>query len=129
DWPECELLLSTARPSGSLVVPELDPWFLDRAVPMMPPMEAYDMAVPAAAPMRAMARGVGAAQPITEVVATQEQGVTAATYRPARPVAVPADGSSHRATVAVERMSAHRDYVTAPVRSAEAHLRATVVNT
>jgi uncharacterized protein (TIGR02231 family) len=129
DWPECELLLSTARPSGSLVVPELDPWFLDRAVPMMPPMEAYDMAVPAAAPMRAMALGHRAAPPITEVVATQEQGLTAATYRPARPVAVPADGSSHRATVAVERMSARRDYVTAPVRAAEAHLRATVVNT
>jgi uncharacterized protein (TIGR02231 family) len=42
---------------------------------------------------------------------------------------VPADGTAHRATVAVERMRARRDYITAPVQAPEAHLRATVVNT
>ncbi len=40
-----------------------------------------------------------AAAPMTEAVATVEQGVTAATYQPVRPVAVPADGGAHRATV------------------------------
>src|SRR6266545_2565940 len=33
DWPECELLLSTARPSGAVTVPELGPWYLDRIRP------------------------------------------------------------------------------------------------
>jgi uncharacterized protein (TIGR02231 family) len=135
DWPECDLRLSTARPSGSLAVPELDPWFLDRVRPVPPPMPmadaGYDMEMTmAGAPMQAMApRGVGRAVPVRAAVATVEEGVTAATYRPARPVAVPADGTAHRATVAVERMGARRDYITAPVRAPEAHLRATVVNT
>ena len=36
DWPECELALSTARPAVSVVVPELQPWYLDRRVPPPP---------------------------------------------------------------------------------------------
>jgi uncharacterized protein (TIGR02231 family) len=65
---------------------------------------------------------------VTDGVATVEQGVAAATYRPARPVAVPADGAAHRATVAVLELPAALDYITAPVRAPEAHLRAVVVN-
>jgi uncharacterized protein (TIGR02231 family) len=134
DWPECDLRLSTARPSGSLAVPELDPWFLDRVRPVPPPTPmadaGYDMEMTmAAAPAGAVAARSVARAAVRESVATVEEGVTAATYRPARPVAVPADGTAHRATVAVERLRARRDYVTAPVRAAEAHLRATVVNT
>ena len=30
DWPECALTLSTARPTATAKVPELDPWYLDR---------------------------------------------------------------------------------------------------
>ncbi|WP_255408523.1 DUF4139 domain-containing protein [Plantactinospora sp. KBS50] len=52
-----------------------------------------------------------------------------ATYRPARAVAVPADGSSHRAVVAAFDLPARLDHVTAPVRAPEAYLRATVTNT
>jgi uncharacterized protein (TIGR02231 family) len=132
DWPECDLRLSTARPSGAVSVPELDPWFLDRLRPA-PPIPA---AMPAqtlggSAPMMARSVGFAAADGVAvrESVAAVEPGVTAATYRPARAVAVPADGTAHRATVAVLRLEAKLDYVTAPVRAAEAHLRATVVNT
>ncbi|MGW0434235.1 DUF4139 domain-containing protein [Micromonospora sp. NPDC003197] len=138
DWPECELLLSTARPSAAATVPELDPWYLDRFRPVPPPpvqtfgaMQPMSMsAQPAGAPPVAPAPA-GAARTsarVKESVATVEQGVAAATYRPARPVAVPADGSAHRATVAVLEMPTKLDYLTAPVRAEEAHLRATVVN-
>ena len=42
DWPECELALSTARPANTVVVPELQPWYLDRRVPPPPaPAAAY----------------------------------------------------------------------------------------
>jgi uncharacterized protein (TIGR02231 family) len=75
-----------------------------------------------------MARAAVPPPPIQTAPATVEQGVTAATYRTTRAVAVPADGSSHRATVAVLTLDAALDYVTAPVRAPEAHLRATVVN-
>jgi uncharacterized protein (TIGR02231 family) len=70
-----------------------------------------------------------AAAPMAESVATMEHGITAATYRPDRPVAVPADGAAHRATVAVAELAARRDYLTAPVLAPDAHLRATVANT
>jgi uncharacterized protein (TIGR02231 family) len=134
DWPECLLKLSTARPSGSLAVPELDPWYVDRFRPMPPPMQpmAYgavsmDMAAggampaPAAAPKMARAR-------VAEAVAVAEQGPAAATYTPARPVAVPSDGTTHRTVVAKLQLEAKLDHVTAPVHNTEATLRATVRN-
>jgi uncharacterized protein (TIGR02231 family) len=63
-----------------------------------------------------------------DVEATVEQGVTAASYTPPRPIAVPADGATHRATIAAIDLEAELDHVTAPVRSTDVHLRATVVN-
>ncbi len=127
DWPECDLTLSTARPTVTAKVPELDAWYLDRARPPMPH-------APAAAPM---SRGAARPAAFTESLqsadfvdlgATVEQGVTAATYTPPRPVAVPADGATHRATIAAIELDADLDYITAPVRSTDVHLRATVVN-
>ncbi|WP_033342268.1 DUF4139 domain-containing protein [Catenuloplanes japonicus] len=133
DWPETELRLSTARPAGLVTVPELDPWFLDRFRPAPPPampvyaamMDAAGPPAPAAAPRMMRAKTAE----VAEAVATVEQGVAAATYRPSRPVAVPADGSAHRAVVASLELPARLDYVTAPVRDAAAYLRATVTNT
>ena len=130
DWPECDLALSTARPMLTAKVPELDPWYLDRHHPPVP-------VAPAAV---AMSRGgarqsfgaeslqSAAAPAFADQAATVEQGVTAATYTPPRPVAVPADGASHRATIASVDLDTELDYITAPVRSADVHLRATVVN-
>ena len=136
DWPECELTLSTARPAAAAKVPELDPWYLDRYQPP-PPMAAAP--APGGARMPARAKGVAAdamamldaevAMPsMRESTATIEQGMTAASYTPARPAAVPADGASHRVTIAAIDLAAELDYVTAPVRSTDVHLRATVVN-
>ncbi|MEW2375310.1 mucoidy inhibitor MuiA family protein [Micromonospora sp. NPDC047812] len=137
DWPECVLELSTARPAAATRVPELSPWYLDRVRPVPPPMPMAPAsfgampapAAPGAAPAGAVARSAPPRPEMRESVATVEQGVTAATYRPARPVAVPADGSAHRATIAVLELPARLDHVTVPVRAAEAHLRATVRNT
>ncbi|WP_091652269.1 DUF4139 domain-containing protein [Micromonospora pallida] len=137
DWPECRLELSTARPAVTATVPELSPWYLDRVRPLPPPMP---MPAPGGAvPMAAAPAAYGAAAParargarpvlVQESVAEVEQGLAAATYRPARPVAVPADGTAHRATVAVLDLPASLDHVTAPVREPVAHLRATVRNT
>ncbi|NIK58974.1 DUF4139 domain-containing protein [Kribbella shirazensis] len=126
DWPECDLTLSTARPTVSAKVPELDPWYLNRARPPMPP-------APAGVPL---SRGAGpafteqlqSAPEFAAAEATVEQGVTAASYKPPRPVAVPADGAIHRATIAAIDLDAELDYITAPVRSTDVQLRATVVN-
>ncbi|MEV4270332.1 mucoidy inhibitor MuiA family protein [Micromonospora aurantiaca (nom. illeg.)] len=137
DWPECELQLSTARPAAASGVPELSPWYLDRfrrQPPMAVSAASFGGVVPPPAPGAAPAAGRpraarAAAPAVRESVAEVEQGVTAATYRPARPVAVPADGSAHRVTIAVLELPARLDHVSVPVRAAEAHLRATVRNT
>ncbi len=133
DWPECELRLSTARPAATAGVPELSPWYLDRLRPPAPRVMAAEalvgMPAPAAAPAGGPARAAAARPKLRESVAEVEQGVSAATYLPSRPVAVPADGAAHRATIAVLELPARLDHVTAPVRAAEAHLRATVRNT
>ncbi|TCC24451.1 mucoidy inhibitor MuiA family protein [Kribbella sindirgiensis] len=130
DWPECDLTLSTARPTVTAKVPELDAWYLDRAHPH-PPMPVAAAAAPqysgTVTPQSAFAESLQRAD-FVDLDATVEQGVTAATYTPPRPVAVPADGATHRATIAAIELDADLDYITAPVRSTDVHLRATVVN-
>jgi uncharacterized protein (TIGR02231 family) len=136
DWPECDLTLSTARPSRTAAVPELDPWYLDRLRPLPPAPPMMRSSAPGGMQPQAFdgldlpspGRAYAAAK-IAEVEATVEQGVSAATYRTARPVAVPADGGTHRATITAFELGAELDYVTAPVTAPEAHLRATVTNT
>lgn len=142
DWPECELALSTARPSGVVAIPELRPWYLDPLPPPQPPMQAfaaYGGAPGAPAPAAAMPPPPRAAMPREEqfdlaaplqlAQAQVEDGPVAATYRPARPVAVPADGTTSRATVLVLDLATQLDHVVAPARSTDVHLRAAVTNT
>jgi uncharacterized protein (TIGR02231 family) len=139
DWPECDLRLSTARPTVTSTVPELDPWYLDRYRPpqlvtrgrMRAAMDMPAQAAPAAPGAAGGAFGAAEteAAPVATATATVEQGAAAATYRPQRPVAVPADGSAHRVSIAVLDLAGKLDYVTVPKISLEAYLRVTVVNT
>lgn len=130
DWPECELRLSTARPADSVRVPELEPWYLDRAHPRPQARRMAGFAAPISAAPAAMSQDKAMAETAAAQVATAsvEHGAAAATYTPIRPVAVPADGSAHRTTVTVEEFEARLDHVTAPAQALEAYLRATVVN-
>lgn len=143
DWPECELALSTARSTGTAEIPELLPWYLDPLLPPPPPVyasRAFGGAPggPPPAPMAAAAPVTGPpmmeasldlSAPMELGQARVEEGATAATYRPARAVAVPADGTTARATISVLDLAARLDYVTAPARSTDVHLRAVVTNT
>ncbi|GAA3452146.1 mucoidy inhibitor MuiA family protein [Dactylosporangium matsuzakiense] len=139
DWPECELALSTARTSGTATIPELSPWYLDPYIappvyasrsfggaPGGPPPAPVAAAAPMAQPMAEMALDLAA--PMRQSQARVEEGATAATYRPARAVAVPADGSTARATIAVLDLAARLDHVTAPAESLDVHLRALTTN-
>jgi uncharacterized protein (TIGR02231 family) len=139
DWPAVSLSLSTARPAVSTTIPELRPWYVDiYRPPVMAPMPA---AAPIYAPMR-QAMSAGAAAPKQEsadyaappppaeiVEATVESTGAAVTYRVARPVAVPSDGSPHKTTVTTLDMEAQLDYVTVPKLAEEAYLRAKIKNT
>ncbi|AXB43964.1 DUF4139 domain-containing protein [Amycolatopsis albispora] len=129
DWPECELILSTARPAATVHVPEPQPWYLDRAVPTAVrggSAAAGGRGGGYGASMPEMAAPAG--PPMADMTAQVEQGAAAASYRPARPVAVPSDGGAHRTTIATLGLDAELSYVTAPVLAEEAYLRATVTN-
>ncbi|MEV6875040.1 DUF4139 domain-containing protein [Amycolatopsis sp. NPDC051128] len=130
DWPECELALSTARPAVAVVVPELRPWYLDRVHPVpAAPAAAYGAAGGGIPESARMARFAASADSMASKFAAVEQGTTAVTYRPSRPVAVPSGAQGHRTTLAQLDLTASLGYVTAPVLAEEAYLRATVVNT
>lgn len=125
DWPACELTLSTARPAVSEGVPELDPWWVDVRPPVMP-MAAMPMAGTATAAVteRAVAR-----KAVLGVEAVAVETTVSASWRLARPIAVPGDGTPHRTTVTTFDLPARLDHVTAPALGPDAHLRATVTNT
>ncbi|MBE8518656.1 DUF4139 domain-containing protein [Amycolatopsis sp. H6(2020)] len=132
DWPECELALSTARPAVSVVVPELQPWYLDRVLPVpVAPAAAYGAAGGGAPEgmRRDFAASSASLASLAPKLASVEQGTTAVTYRPSRPVAVPSGASGHRTTLAQLSLTAELGYVTAPVLAEEAYLRASVKNT
>ncbi|GAA3245725.1 DUF4139 domain-containing protein [Pseudonocardia petroleophila] len=116
DWPACELTLSTARPSVTTTLPELEPWWIDLARPR-PEIAMAAGAVPAAPLLRGKA-----------VEAVPEEGLAAGTWRLARPTAVAADGTPHRTTVTTVRADARLDHLAVPVLGPDAHLRATLVN-
>ena len=124
DWPECELTLSTARPANTVAIPELQPWYLDRRQP--PPPQPKALAAPASLAYSAAPAGQDG---FGSFVAEVEQGATAVTFRPARPVAIPSGAQGHRTTLAQLDLTAELDYVTAPTQGEEAYLRAKVVNT
>ena len=140
DWPAVHLSLSTARPAVTREIPELDAWYIDRYQPL-PPRPMYStapmasgMAMPAqqpqAAPEMAYAKQARSAVPVAEVAHAEIESTGAAvTYRVARPVAVPGDGSPHKTTVTALDLDAQLDYVSAPKLAAEAYLRAKVRNT
>ncbi|EOD63042.1 DUF4139 domain-containing protein [Amycolatopsis vancoresmycina] len=132
DWPECELALSTARPAVSVVVPELQPWYLDRVhpVPVAPAAPAMAYGGAGGGIPEGLRRDYAASSAsLAPKLASVEQGTTAVTYRPSRPVAVPSGAQGHRTTLAQLDLTASLGYVTAPVLAEEAYLRATVVNT
>lgn len=137
DWPAGELTLSTARPAVQATIPELDPWYVDiwrvRPLPKARPgvplaaggREAYELATSAMAMSDMAVDEVALAGPEE---ADAAQGATAVSYRLPRPVAVPSDGSPHKATITRIDLEAALDYVAVPKLAEEAYLRAVVTN-
>ncbi|MDQ6695412.1 MAG: mucoidy inhibitor MuiA family protein [Chloroflexota bacterium] len=136
DWPPVQLSLSTARPSVSSGIPELDPWYIDVYRPTPPAVYKR-----AAAPMQMMAMSespgdaaVGGAvaepvpPPMQSAEAELESSGAAVTYRVVRPVSIPSDGAPHKTTITTMDLDAQLDYVTVPRLAEEAYLRAKITN-
>lgn len=143
-WDAVDLTLSTAKPSVSAVLPELNPWYLDVYRPPIPasaPARKMRPSLPAAAMATVVDMVTGAAEPeeaaLAEVVAPPpapvaqaavEQAGATVVYRIARPADVPPDGTAQKVTVATLDLPAKLDHVTAPKLVDQAYLRATITN-
>ncbi len=132
DWPAVELVVSTTRRGQHQTLPELQPWYVSRARPVVPmrPMAAAPAQVMLAraesAPAPPQAGGGQApAVPLTAEVGESGAGLV---YRIPRPLAIPADGSPHKTMIARLDLDAVLDHLAVPVLAAEAYLRATVTN-
>jgi uncharacterized protein (TIGR02231 family) len=139
DWAGVSLTLSTAVPSLSLVVPELDPWYIQPILPH-PPMPKMPMSMPAparaftaaaaapAAEQEAFAMQAPAPAPMEVAQAEVGQAGAAVTYRVGGSADIPGDGAPRKATIAVIPLAPQLDYVSAPKLADAAYRRATVKN-
>lgn len=149
-WENVALALSTARPSLAAVLPELKPWYLKAYTPPPPPPMPYAApqatSMPGFGTMRAMAQTAPNNQvsddtlssleavvpsPVAAEMATTtiERTGTALVFRVGHGVDIPSDNSSHKTTIARDRLPCEFDYVSTPVLEENAHLRATITNT
>ena len=137
DWPGVALTLSTARPSLSLVIPELDPWYLRPFVPRPPPaaraslqkMSMPESAAPAPSAMMPQSAAMMAADEVLayDSAAVSESGASL-TYRLAGQADVPGSNEPRKVTVAALNFKPDITYVTAPRLEAVAYRRAEIKN-
>jgi uncharacterized protein (TIGR02231 family) len=140
-WPAVSLTLSTARPSLTLAIPELDPWYL-RLRPMNPPrlrksagpmaFAAQAMPAPAQAPMAMDAlRSEAAAEPEQDLAfdsaAVSEAGASL-TYHLSGQAEVPGNGEPRKVTVALLKLNPAFTYITAPKLEPVCYRRAELKN-
>lgn len=148
DWQQVALSLSTARPSATVRLPdEPDPWYLDVYQPAPPPMPkmararaplAFGGAADGFAAQASMA--MPSAPMMEESVAYQardmalatadvEQSGAAQVFHIGGASDVPSDGSPHTLGIGVYDLPCRLEYISEPVISEGAHLRALPKNT
>jgi uncharacterized protein (TIGR02231 family) len=134
DWPAVDLAVSTTHRGSHQTLPELRPWYIGRQRPLPhPPVPpAPQMLARSITAVPGGAYGAAASRPQDQEIAplTAEVGEAGAglVYRILRPLAVPANGSPHKTTIARFDLDATLDHLAVPVLAQEAYLRATVTN-
>jgi uncharacterized protein (TIGR02231 family) len=137
DWPDVAVTLSTARPSLTLAIPELDPWYVRPRAPMAPsgPMLARAMAPQAMpAPAAAAKAAGGGFQPgpaqedlAVDSAAVSESGA-ALTYTLSGSADIPGSNEPRKVNVAVLNFKPVVTYVTAPKLEQMCYRRAEIKN-
>lgn len=140
-WEDVSLSLSTAKPSLSLYVPDLEPWFLSVYTPPLPapaaspPMrrrrvdraetaDDYEIAAPTATYSLAIEDMAEAVVPPAEV----EDSGASVTFNVGGGTGIPNDGSPHKVHLGDWGLPTRFDYVTAPRSIAQTYRRARVTN-
>lgn len=139
DWQGVALSVSTARPSLNQRLPELHPWFVDEARPVMVRSmrkpTAQPMAAAAPADMRFSMEAAEAEEglPVMDAevasanVQANESG-TAVTFNIPGGTDIPSDGSPHKTTLQQFNLEPQLDYLCIPKHTDSVYRRATVRN-
>lgn len=139
DWPAVKLTLSTARPSLTLVIPEMQPWYLR---PRPPLRQAFakrggamqEMAAPAPAQMAVLAASSGtfpepqAVEDMLADEATVSESGASLTYALAGLADVPGNNEPRKVTVTTVRLKPELTYITAPKLESVCYRRAEIKN-
>jgi uncharacterized protein (TIGR02231 family) len=132
DWPAVDLAVSTTRRGRYETLPELRPWYVSRQRDMPPQMLSRQRLASSHVMAAGMASPAAPAEEEQEEIATLPAEISDAgaglEYRIPRPLAVPADGSPHKTTIARFEFDAILDHLAVPALAPEAYLRATVTN-
>ena len=136
DWPGVALTLSTARPSLSLALPELAPWYLQPRRPLPPPMPVMARAMaPQAMPApeghkltASLPGGAPEQQELSVDSAAVSESGAALTYRLAGAADVPGNNDPRKVTIATLNFKPTVTYLTAPKREAVCYRRAEIKN-
>ncbi len=141
DWNDVALTLSTARPSMGTLPPKLEPRYVDIVRPFYAGVPAPAMERPRVGRIKPRLaepeEAVLAMQTVDymeqtveaeyETAQVESSGATVSFNLPRRH-SIPADGESHRATIAQHEFPVRLDYQAVPRRAALAYLRATALN-
>jgi uncharacterized protein (TIGR02231 family) len=142
DWPGVKLTLSTAEPSLSLEIPELDPWYIAPRQPVYPrsaPLAKRAMAMPAPAAGGAardeadsFASMAMEAEPEPQAIGLDTASVSASgaslTYQLSASSDLPGNNDPRKVTVASFQLKPTLDYVTAPKLEEVCYRRANIKN-
>jgi len=139
NWDNVKLSLSTARPNVGARMPELSPWWLRiqeilPASASMPPapmmrneMSARDQLGASQAFSGARAKREEDAPLEMETAEIKTDGFSAV-FEIKVPATIPADGESHKVTIATQVFDGKLEYVATPKLSETAYLRARLTN-
>ena len=138
DWAGVALTLSTARPSLSLVIPELDPWYVGPRPPAPKPVYR-SAAAPGIAPAAAAPQMMAAMEATLEETSEEEislelppaavsESGAALTYQIPGRADVPSGGEPRKVTVVTFKLRPDFDAVTAPRLEPVCYRRAKVKN-
>ncbi|HKV06672.1 MAG TPA: mucoidy inhibitor MuiA family protein, partial [Thermoanaerobaculia bacterium] len=127
DWTGVSLTLSTARPALSLVIPELDPWYVGPRPAPRPEMRAMAVAAPAPAGGGIRSPKAFSADALMQEEAEEEPEIpleiisaevkesgASLTYQIPNRADVPGNNDARKVTVASFRLRPTLDLVTAP---------------
>jgi uncharacterized protein (TIGR02231 family) len=129
DWTNVDVSLSTARPDVGGVKPELFPWYLNIAQPMLQKSRPTSLNQEIVVESAQRSTTAGAMREIEAPTAVVETQSTSALFHIPSQSTIPSDNVPHKVTIAIDKLHADFSYSSTPKLSPFVYLKAVVKNT